>query len=74
MTGMVGQNPELLQKPLALILPSDEDMALWETLTTRQRGYALHWMRSNRLDEVSMRRIVKKAKAQRPSITEALEE
>lgn len=61
-------NPEVLAKPLALILPSDEEMRTWRALSVRQQQYALHWLRSNlrRRPEVSIAFIARKAREQRP--------
>lgn len=61
-------SPEVSAKPLALILPSDEDMRTWHALSVRQQQYALHWMRSNlrRRPETSMASIARKAREQRP--------
>lgn len=59
--------PEATAKPIGLIIPRDEEMAAWNALTEAQRGYFLHWVRSNQ-DYAGdwWKTAMRKAREQRP--------
>ncbi|MDB5531575.1 MAG: hypothetical protein JWR51_4678 [Devosia sp.] len=60
-------NPELKAKSLAFILLDDKEKASFDALTFAQKGYFLHWFRSNR-DKAAPTwpAMIRRAKEQRP--------
>ena len=62
----MGDNPELHAKSVAFIMLRDHERAAFETMTPAQRGYFLHWCRSNQKRNPSWGWMIRRAKAQRP--------
>lgn len=59
-------NPELRAKPIGFILLDDDDREMFYALTEPQRGYFLHWWRSNPQRLPKWKWLIERAKAQRP--------
>ncbi len=61
--------PEMNAKPLGFIMLRDHERAEFDALSLAQKGYFLHWLRSNQRYNHgdSWRKAVRKAREQRPS-------
>lgn len=40
-------NPELSAKPIGFVMLRDHERAEFDTMSAAQKGYFLHWLRSN---------------------------
>lgn len=59
--------PEREAKPLTFMLLGDDEKAEFYALTDPQKGYFLHWVRSNpRWSQGGWSRAIRKAREQRP--------
>lgn len=59
-------SPELTAKPIGFILLQDEERQAFYELTERQRGYFLHWWRSNQKRQPDWFWLCRRARAARP--------
>lgn len=59
-------NPELHAKAVAFIMLREDERAAFLALTPAQRGYFLHWCRSNPKRNPAWEWMIRRAKAQRP--------
>jgi hypothetical protein len=53
-------------KSVAFIMLRDHERTAFRTMTPAQRGYFLHWCRSNPKRRPSWESMIRRAKAQRP--------
>lgn len=62
------RHAEMSAKPIGLVIPSEDDLAAFKALSQPQKGYFLHWVRSNqRYAGDWFTTAIRKAKEQRPS-------
>lgn len=59
---------EMTAKPIGLIVPMESDVAEFKALSDQQKGYFLHWVRSNerRCTGDWWKTAMRKAREQRP--------
>lgn len=58
--------PELTAKPLGFIMLRPHEQAAFDAMTEAQKGYFLHWCRSNPWSGRSWDKMVDRAKEPRP--------
>ena len=63
---MTNANPELSSAPLGFIMMRQHEKAAYEAMTIEQKGYFIHWIRSNPWNQRSWGKMIKRAKGQRP--------
>ena len=59
-------SPELSAKPICFILLREHEEAMFNALSDAQKGYFLHWYRSNPRQNKTWEWMIARAKANRP--------